>query len=133
MDKLQVQKDLIRRIRSRFPIEASKTDEWLTERGSDQAELEEMTYAWVEAFADRTKEAVQGHDAVKVKELTGFIAEQYRVDPDALHDIIDVAYAENIMWGLDDEDRVWAWPYIADEVKQFYEAMWGNPCSNKAN
>ena len=118
--------------RSRFPVEASQTDKWLTERGYDQEDLEEMTYAWLESFADRTKEAVLEHNATKVKELTEFIAEQYRANSDALHNIIDVAYAENIMWGVDDNDKVWAWPHIAKEVQQLYEAMWGVPRSNNS-
>ena len=123
-------KMLINHIRSRFPAEASQTDKWLVERQYDLQNLEEMTYPWMESFADRTKEAVLEHNATRIKVLTGFIAEQYRANSDALRNIIDVAYSENIMWGVDDSDRVWAWPHIAEEVQHFYEAVWGIPRIN---
>jgi hypothetical protein len=121
------EKMLIKHIRNRFPVEALQTDKWLAERHYDQQDIEEMTYVWMESFADRTREAVLQHNATKIKELTGFIAEQYRTNSDILHNIIDIAYAENIMWGVDNSDRVWAWPHIAEEVRQLYEAMFGTP------
>ncbi len=129
MGDLEKEKELIQLIRQRFPAEASRTDKWLTDRGSDKFELEEMTYAWIEAFADRTKEAVQEHSADKVSELTSFMAQQYRTEPDVLGNIIDVAYAENIMWGIDTKDRKWAWPHIANEIQKLYKEMWGVPRS----
>ena len=120
---------MIKQIRIRFPEEALETDKWFIERGYDQEEIEKMTYAWVESFADCTKEAVLRHNAKKVRELTGFMAEQYLANSDSLKGIIDVAYAENIMWGVEDKDKRWAWPHIAREIQQLYEAMWGVPRS----
>jgi hypothetical protein len=41
--------------------------------------------------------------------------------------LVDVAYAENLMWNLSDSAKVVAWPYVDKVVKDLYERMWGIP------
>ena len=118
---------LVRNIRARFPAEAKLTDQWLVERGWDPTEQAGIAYIWVEAFADRTTEAIKRRDVASVQAQTAYLAEQYRTFPDALHAIVDVAYAENIMWDASNEEKAWAWKFIALEIQQLYEEMWGNP------
>lgn len=118
---------LVRNIRAQFPAEAALTDQWLLERGWDPTEENGTAYTWVEAFADRTTDAIKRRDVVSVRALTSSVADQYRAAPEALRAIVDVSYAENVMWDASDADKVWAWQFIAFEIRQFYEAMWGKP------
>lgn len=127
MSELVEQKQLVGRIRKRFPAEAALTDQWLVDRGYDQTDFEEMTYAWVEAFADRTTDAVREKDAAKVKDQTDYMAKEYQAGSEVVRNIIDVAYAESIMWNVENADKAWAWPNIADKVRRLYEAIWGVP------
>ena len=116
-------------VKARFPAEAVLTDEWLIQRGWDPAGQDGMAYVWLEAFADRTTEAIFRRDAPSVQTHTEFIADQYRAAPEALRAIVDVAYAENIMWNASDDDKAWAWQFIALEIRQFHEAVWGHPAT----
>ena len=96
---------LVRSIRSRFPKEAVLTDRWLVERGWDPADLDGIAYTWVEAFADRITEAIKRRDVEGVRAQTGFLADQYLAAPESLRTIVDVSYAENIMWDASDEEK----------------------------
>jgi hypothetical protein len=117
---------LVEGLRSRFPAEAAQTDQWLRERDWDPT-ADDVSFIWVEAFADRTMEAICRRDSEVVQAHTNFIAAAYRAEPEALRTIVDVAYAENIMWDVGRDDKVWAWELIAAEIRQLYEAMWGAP------
>lgn len=118
--------DLVEGLRAHFPTEAKLTDQWLLERGWDPQE-EHVALAWVEAFADRTTEAIRRRDSEAVMAQTSFLASAYGANPSGLRTIVDVSYAENIMWDASAEDRVWAWEFIAEEVRHFYMEMWGDP------
>lgn len=119
--------DLVTNIRVRFPAEAALTDQWLLAQGWDPEEPGGIAYLWVEAFADRTTDAIKRRDGGGVRAQTGFLADQYHAAPDILRAIVDVSYAENIMWDASDEDKAWAWEFIAVEIRQLYAQMWGNP------
>jgi hypothetical protein len=122
------EKAVVARIRQRFPQSASLTDDWMRERGWDELEeLEEAPHTWVEAFADRTTEAAREENWSLVQEHSEFFAAEYRKGPEAVRQLVDVAYAENLMWNLDSRGKVLAWPYIAEEVRKLYEQMWGKP------
>ncbi|MDR7267831.1 hypothetical protein J2X20_000460 [Pelomonas saccharophila] len=124
MDADAEARDLVDRTRTRFPEEALATDQWLRERGWAP---EEMTFMWIEAFADRTSEAVKRRDQAAIAAHTEFMAKEHRQGSESVRSLVDVAYAENLMWDLDISDRVWAWPHIARTVRALYEAMWGVP------
>ena len=102
------------------------TDQWLRERGWDPTD-DSTALNWVEAFADRTTEAVRRRDADAIREQTAFFAAAYRAEPDALRTIVDVSYAENLMWDVSANDKRWAWPYIAGDIQQLFTQMWGDP------
>jgi hypothetical protein len=89
-------RSLVAGLRLRFPEDAALTDHWRRERGWDPTD-ENIALNWVEAFADRTTEAVKLRDAHSVRAQTNFIAAAYRAEPDALRSIVDVSYAENLM------------------------------------
>lgn len=125
MDEFAEENRVVARIRERFPEEAKQTDEWLSERGWD--ELDKAPYIWVEAFADRTTDAARAHNWVLVKAHTEFIAAEYRDGSEAVRSLVDVSYAENLMWDLERTEKVVAWPHIAKEVRVLYEQMWGAP------
>lgn len=118
---------LVSKIRARFPKESATTERWLVKQGFDDAEIEDMAYGWLGSFADRTTDAAKLRDALAIREQTGFLAEQYRDGSAAIQAIIDVAYAENILWNANDNVKAWAWPYIATEIRQLNEAFWGAP------
>lgn len=118
---------LVSKVRARFPAEALVTDRWLINQGYDEPELENMAYAWLESFADRATDAAKRRNAPAIREQTDFVAEQYRSGSAVIHAIIDVSYAENILWDANDDVKAWAWPYIAAEIRQLNEAMWGVP------
>lgn len=118
---------LVNEIRARFPDEASLTDDGLIARGWNPADQDGTAYTWVEAFADRTNAAIKRRDAAAVVAQTGFLAEQYRTARDSLCPIIDVAYAENLMWDADNADKAWAWEFIALEIQQLHASLWGSP------
>lgn len=106
------------------------TDHWLRERGWDPTD-DNTALMWVEAFADRTTEAVTRRDAEAVQAQTNFIAAAYRAEPDALRTIVDVSYAENLMWDSSASDKQWAWGFIAPEIRQLFTEMWGDPTSGQ--
>lgn len=121
------EKQVVRRIRQRFPEEARRTDEWHMERGWDEPELDEAPHLWVEAFADRTTEAARVANWSVVNEHTQFMAAEYRDGSDAVKRLVDVAYAENLMWNLEDSAKFAAWPYVDKVVRDLYAEMWGTP------
>jgi len=121
---------LVAALRSRFPAEAVLTDHWLQERGWDPSD-DSTALTWVEAFADRTTEAVKRRDAEAVQAQTNFIAAAYRAEPDALRTIVDVSYAENLMWDASAADKKWAWRFIAADIRKLFSDMWGDPTSDK--
>jgi hypothetical protein len=117
---------LVDKLRSRFPVEANLTDHWLRERGWDPT-ADHVSLNWVEAFADRTTEAIRRRDREAVQAHTNFLAAAYRAEPEALRTIVDVSYAENIMWDANAEDKAWAWRFIAADIRQLYKDIWGDP------
>jgi hypothetical protein len=121
---------LVAALRSRFPAEAALTDYWLRERGWDPTD-DGIAVIWVEAFADRTTEAIKRRDPEAVQAQTNFIASAYRAEPDALRTIVDVSYAENLMWNASDSDKQWAWKLIAPEIRQIFTEVWGDPTADK--
>jgi len=126
MNSRDSNKDFVVALRSRFPKEAATTDHWLRERRWDPAD-DNILFAWVEAFADRTTEAIKRRDADAVIAQTNFIAAAYRAEPDALRTIVDVSYAENLMWNATNDDKKWAWAFIAAEIRHLFSEMWGDP------
>lgn len=118
---------LVSEIRERFPDAAIVTDQWLSERGFDQHDLLKMTYAWIEAFADRTTDAVRNRNADVVRQHTNFMSERYLAGSEAVRGLIAVAYTENLMWNVGDEEKAWAWPNIVGEVRRLYAELWGAP------
>lgn len=116
-------RELAARLRGRFPDEAAQTDSRFAERGS----IAQSDYDWIEAFACRVADAVRERRSANVEALTEFFAKQYRDGPVAVKRIVDVAIAENILFGLDDQAKTWAWPHIAAEIRHLYAAMWGAP------
>lgn len=130
MDSENPNSSLVAALRLRFPAEASLVDHWLRERGWEPTD-DNTALNWVEAFADRTTEAVKRRDAEAVRAQTNFIAAAYRTEPDALRTIVDVSYAENLMWDSSDADKQWAWRFIAPEIQELFTEMWGDPTSGR--
>lgn len=125
MDDEQAVRELAGKLRDRFPEDAARTDIWFTGRGPiDRAQSD---YDWIEAFAGRVADAVRERSGAHVEELTEFFAKQYRDGAVAVRRIVDVALAENMLFGLDDQAKIWAWPHIAIEIRHLYSAMWGVP------
>jgi hypothetical protein len=130
MDDLQAseeQKACVKEIRARFKEEAERTDQWMLERSCDLDDLDEMTFLWMEAFADRTNDAMRAHDFERVKAHTEHLAGQYRSGSAAVKNLIDVAYAENLMWDVKGKNRKLAWPHIGKDMQNLYIAIWGQP------
>lgn len=127
IEMYEQEKDVVLRIRQRFPEEARRTDEWQMERGWEQPELDEAPYLWVEAFADRTTAAARAGNWSAVTAHTEFMAAEYRNGADAVKNLIDVAYAENLMWDIEDSAKLVTWPYLAPAIQDLYEQMWGRP------
>ncbi|MGO4380731.1 DUF7674 family protein [Pseudoduganella sp. RAF53_2] len=117
---------LVDKLKSQFPAEAEITDHWLLERGWDPNE-ELVALNWVEAFADRTTEAIRLRDSEAVIAQTNFMALAYRAEREVLRTIVDVSYAENLMWDASPEEKVWAWEFIALEIRLLYAETWGSP------
>ena len=117
---------LVAALRLRFPEEATLTDNWLRERGWDPTDGN-TALNWVEAFADRTTDAIKRRDAEAVQAQTNLIAAAYRADPEGLRTIVDVSYSENLMWDASVDDKKWAWEFVAAEIRQLFTAMWSDP------
>ncbi len=114
---------VVARVRERFIDDAIRTDIWLRERGWD--EPEEAPYIWLEAFADRTTDAARARDWNLVKKHTELLAAEFRNGTEAIQRLVDVAYAENLMWDLEDSAKAVAWPNIAKPLRELYEQAWG--------
>ena len=119
------EKQLVSEIRVQFPVAARTTDQWLMDRGDDETDLQEMTYRWIEAFADRVRDAARAEDFPSIRDQTNFMAEKYLSGSDAVKSIIDVAYAENILWDASEKEKASAWPLVSKTIRQLYEEMWG--------
>jgi len=117
------EKGVVARIRKRFADDANRTDAWLLERGWDDPG--NSPHIWVEAFADRTTEAARAGDWSSVRDQTEFLATEFRNGSEAVRKLVDVSYAENLMWDLDDGIKNITWPNIAKEVRELYEQIWG--------
>ncbi|WP_148040970.1 DUF7674 family protein [Montanilutibacter psychrotolerans] len=115
----------IKAVRARFPNEAEATDIWVRERGYESPY--ENPYACLESFADRTTEAIFAKDSASVSAHTAFIADWYLRGPEAIRQLVDVYYAEPLMWNASNEQKRWAWDFIAAPVRSLYEDMWGAP------
>lgn len=116
--------DFVNQIRMRFPNETVITDAWIVERGLEPLD---SPYHWVEAFADRTTEAVRTENWVLVREHTEFISDLMSQGSEAIEQLVDVSYAENLMWDLGRPAKIQAWPHIAPLIRQLYDQMWGAP------
>jgi hypothetical protein len=121
------EREVVQRIRQRFPEDAKRTDEWHMARGWDERELDEAPHLWVEAFADRTTDAARATDWSLVKTHTQFMAAEYLNGSEPVKKLVDVAYAENLLWNLEDSAKLEAWPHVDNVVKELYERMWGTP------
>lgn len=117
---------LVADIRVHFPEEARITDDYMRERGWEPGE-QGTAYSWVEAFADRITEAIRRRDGQAVRAQTSLVAAAWRAEPEALRTIVDVAYAENIMWDANHEEKRWAWEFIAEDIHALYCDCWGDP------
>lgn len=117
------EKDVVCRIRRQFPDDARRTDDWLRERGWE--EPDDVPYHWIEAFADRTTDAVRALDWQLVREHTALLAAEFQTGTVAVRSLVDVAYVENVMWDLDAMDKAHAWPYIDEQVRALYVQNWG--------
>ena len=124
MESYEDEKAVVRRIRDAFPVAAARTDEWMRDRWE---EPDEAPHIWVEAFADQTNEAALSGDWPVIREHTEFMADAYRTGSSSVRSLVDVAYAENLMWNVEDAAKVIAWPHVAIEVRELYERMWGPP------
>jgi hypothetical protein len=118
---------LVHRIRAQFPAEAALTDRCLAERGLERAQHDEFPHLWVEAFAARITEAIKRKDGAAIRAQTAFLADQYLAAPDALRAIVDVSYAENIMFDASEREKAWAWKFVAAGIQRLYEQMWRKP------
>ena len=127
MATYEEEKEVVRRIRRRFPEEARRTDQWQMDRGWEPCELDEVPHLWVEVFANRTTEAARAGDWSAVTEHTEFMATEYRNGADPVKKLVDVAYAENLMWDLEDAAKIVAWPHVATVIQDLNERMWGSP------
>jgi len=115
---------LVQRLRDGLPEAAAATDDWLSRRSwlaSGHAGV------WLEAFTDRSSEAIRRRDAAALTAQTRFIAAEYLHGPEPVRALIASAYAENLMWDLDALDRVWAWPHIDATLQALYALRWGAP------
>jgi hypothetical protein len=84
------EKQLVREIRAQFPIAARLTDQWLMDRGDNETDLQEMPYRWVEALADRIKDAARAEDFPSVRDQTNFMAKKYVSGSDAMKSVFEV-------------------------------------------
>ncbi len=108
-------------IAARFPNEAEIVDARMVDYDADAYEM------WLETFCDTTNAAMSKRDEKAVIAHLSFVSQQLaRADEDMLR-AIDVAYAENMMCGLDVETKRWAWPLVPANLKRLYVAMWGEP------
>ena len=124
MDEETEAQGLVLRIRKKFPEAALLTDQWLIAR---LWKPQDAPYIWVEAFADRTSEAIRAKDAKLVREHSDFMSAEYRQGSKIVRDMVGVAYAENIMWELDGAAKTWAWKHLSQDIRLLYQAMWGIP------
>ena len=118
-------KNLVLTVRTCFPAESEATDSELIRRGYEADDLLEMPTTWIECFADRTTEAVLARDSSAIQAQTNFFAEQFLIGSSVVREYVDVYYSEPLLWNASQEDKQWAWQYIADPIRQLHEDMWG--------
>lgn len=119
MDAIDTELELVSVLRARLSDDAARTDAWVEERGL------EGECMWLEAFAGRVSDAVRDRRGGSVATITDVVAACYRAGSVPVKSAIDVFFAENVMWDADNAARVWAWPFIAPEIRRLYAEMWG--------
>lgn len=112
-------------IRRQLPNEAAETDDLMRERGFDACE--ELGTLWVEALADVVNARIRQRNQQAIEDQFQFFSEQFDRGSKAIRKCIDAAYVENLMCGLDAEDKKWAWPQLPGNLKNLYIATWGDP------
>jgi hypothetical protein len=127
MDQDNEVRELVKCVRTSLPNAAARADQFMLSRGFDREDLEVMTYVWLETFAEVTNDAARERDGAAIQAHTELLAKQYQSGGKAVRDAIDIAYAENLMWDLDDAARAWAWPRFSETVRRLYVEMWGEP------
>jgi hypothetical protein len=119
------EKRLVAAIREAFPAAAMATDQWLLDRAWELDEISDAPWTWIDAFADRITEYAKAKDSKSIMQQTKLISDWYLDGPPEIKSIIDVAYAENILWDANKDEKRWAWQFVADTVRKLNEIMWG--------
>ncbi len=117
--------DFVGLIRSQFPLASTRTDQLMVERGF---EIEnDLFYLWIEALADVTNEFIQQKSESEIRCLFAFFSRRFDTENEKIKNCIEVSYVENLMFDAGNADAEWAWPYLPENLKRLYVAMWGSP------
>jgi len=108
-------------IAARFPSEAEVVNARVIDYDHDAYEM------WLEMFCDTTNAAMARRDETLVRAHLTYVSQQLAKGDGDVVRAIDVAYAENMMCGLDVKTKRWAWPLVPANLKRLYVAMWGEP------
>lgn len=84
-------------------------------------------YLRVERFAHQTMTAFAREDEATSSAHLGFVESCLGVADRELHELIDVAYRENLFWRLDDAHRAWGWKRMPPGLRALYAATFGSP------
>lgn len=115
----------IKELREEFPDEAKLTDDLHKHRGF---ELEDKAYfIWVEALSDITNQKIKRREKEELRKLLLWVDCQYLQGEEEVRNLIDVSFAETLMYDMEKDDVEWAWSLIPNAIKDLYIRMWGNP------
>lgn len=116
---------LVQTVRRALPEAAANADAWLRERGFDPAQAN--PYIWTEALAGVTNGRIQQRQREVVQQHLYFFAAQYARGGEAVRQCITAAYLGNLLLGLDDSTKRWAWALFPKTLQAVYVAKWERP------
>jgi hypothetical protein len=120
---------VVESIASSFPEEGAELFRWGRELYCFQEGDDPEDLPWalmLERFADLTNDMIQAGDLEHAKEHLDTIASLLSLGIAGIRSAIDVSYAENLLWNVDDpQKRRAGWAIVPAELPELYEAMWG--------
>jgi hypothetical protein len=120
---------VVESIAASFPEEGDELVRWGRDLYCFQEGDDPQDLPWAPMlgrFADLTNDLIQAGDLEHAKEHLDAVASLLALGAAEVRDAIDVSYAENLMWNVDDpKKRRAGWAIVPAELQDLYEAMWG--------
>ena len=124
MDKDQIAESFIAAVMREFPDVGSRIEKQMKDLELDPED--KMYTQMFECFSQATTDAIKAKDSETVLKHLTYMSNKLKHANEVEREYIDVYYTEPLMWDIKDQKlRAWGWKLFPKNIKQLYEAMWG--------